>query len=363
MGVESPNRLPVDTSSMPPPEAMLVSSLFLLDRISGKMRERSRIRQANEAVIRDALDYEPPFSMDIRALTADLRRHLLREGIFSPSPKEPVDRQSRINGELTEKGKQVIFSQNGVSMAREVSKIVHPDKADNIASRIFRQSSTRILGEAVSSSNSGNSQEAAEVFIETLPQYYLEKIKSLLAEGLSFPQIVQLEPDLPSKIQIIIYLAINGEEISPITTPEEARKKAEEIKRKADARARIKGFGIILGLMDDFLPFCERERQALTPYYQRFARSTLDAARYLIRADEYMVKHPETMNQGRPEREKEENEIRRLRSSFERLAYAIIDDGDEVREELLGCHYVLIDLAGASEDFCRVLRRKEPVYV
>lgn len=355
--------LPVDLSENS--TARFVSALFSLDDLSKAMAKSRADEEVDTKIIREAIEYTPSFFREISAMLTETKAALSEREILLSDAQESSAVEEAIEKELGKKRSGQSITERGISLAREVSHAIHPDKGDPVSSQTFgREERTDILEKASGAVDKGDPNIGEMVFVETMPQYYFDKINSLLSQGLSFQQIVDHDPELLPKIQALIYLAHNKIKQMHKGFSGDIERRAVEIKQQHESQARIVGFGIIYQFLGKLTTYCEKEEDEIAEELKSLISSMEKAGSYVGGADQYIADNGSSaMHRASYERSRVEDAIKKLAISFQELVQGVLTSprSEQDIQRLISLYRnVVQSVRYRGEDLCIELARTKP---
>ncbi len=308
-----------------PPAVRLATSLFYLDVISQQMDQRKNLRRRNEQTIREAEAYRAPFEQEMISVLLETRGLLLERGIISQNTEKEEELQVKIEKELGENSNGQSNTAEIKGMLKEISHTVHSDTEDPVASHVFpKEEKPEIIGMAIRAKDKGSLGMAEEVYLETMPKFYLEEVKSFLKQGLSFEQIAQAYPDLLPKIDKARRIAHKKLNESPPKSLSEIMERAEEIRRETDLKARINGVGMVYFHLSKLAEYLKPQRGRLAIQIDLLADLMKGSMRNAGKADVRLVKSRKKPEEQNYEKEREEKTIRQLAKEFQELVRLVL---------------------------------------
>lgn len=308
-----------------PPAVKLATSLFYLDAISQQMDQRRNLRRRNEQVLREAEGYRAPFEQEMISTLLETRGLLLERGIISQNAEKAEELQVKIEKELGDNSNGQGNTAEIKGMLKEISHTVHSDTEDPVASHIFpKEEKPEIISMAIRAKNIGNLEMAEEVYLETMPRFYLEEVKSFLRQGLNFEQIVQTYPDLLPKIDKARRIAHKKLNEPPPKSLSEIMERAEEIRRETDLKARINGVGIVYFHLSKLAEYLKPQRGRLAIQIDFLADLMKGSIRNVGKADAHLVKSRKKPDERNYEKEREEKAIKQLAKEFQGLIRLVL---------------------------------------
>ncbi|MBI2031563.1 MAG: hypothetical protein HYT08_03010 [Candidatus Levybacteria bacterium] len=316
--------LPVAEAS---PAARLATSLFHLDIISQKMQERRDLRRRNEQIVKDAIEYRSPFEQEMIAALVETRGLLFERGIISQDTEKMEKLQVRTERELEveSNGQRDTAAIKGI--LREISHTVHSDTADSVASHIFpKEEKPEIIGMVIRAKDIGSLEMAEEVYLETMPKFYFEEVKSFLRDGLSFEQIIKLHPDLLPKIDKVREAALKKLNEPFPKGLSSIMERAEELRREADFKARLNGVGMIYFYLSGLTEYLKPQKRRLSIKLDSLVDSMKGTMHNVARADVHLAKSKKNPAERNYEKVREENAIRKLVEIFQKLVGLVLSE-------------------------------------
>lgn len=259
-------RLPVSVSVLPA-ETRLALLIPDIENVATRAADEQALRQHNESVIREALQYVPPFAKEI-ALDLHPTRDLLIENGFRPRRAQEDETETALNEKVAETLEEYNFrpkvtdSAAATDVVRRISKTLHPDVADPVAGQVFSPTERiEVYGEALKVAKAKDAKKAWQLLIETMPRFHLYRIKLMMADGMSFAEIVAQNPELVPELEQLRWVALHSLPEEGVRRrfgkPEEAESEAVRIKRRNEHHGRTAGLAMINGVTGDVFEFAK----------------------------------------------------------------------------------------------------------
>lgn len=262
LGISRPRHLPVPVSLLND-ATRLALVLPQVEQVALDAAGERNLRNHNRAVIREALAYKPPFAEDVKQ---DLARVwvLLSENGFIPNTEQRSEAKETIEQGIDEilkdyspRPKVEDKQRTAKNVARIVASTIHPDVAKPAVSEVLTPAEVNeALERVLKAASTDEAEKAQEVFIETIPKFYLQEIQELLNRGMSFAEIVVAKPELVSDLEqarYIGHLRLPRKRVyrGRFSDPKEVEREAQKIRRKKEHHSRTLGIGMVWGVTDE----------------------------------------------------------------------------------------------------------------
>lgn len=258
-------RLPVPVDNLPS-ATRLALILFDIDQVAARAGQERALRLGNERIIREALTYAPPFAREIAEDLSATRILLISNG-FIPEDREKseIGLAKAVDEALREYGyrpKVVNPFETTRDIARRIAMTVHPDVAGGNVGQILPVCERNdTLATALMLGEAAEGEKAQQLLIETMPRLYLHQIRDMLAQGMTFAEIVVANPEMIPDLENLRWVAAHRlpkeREYRRFSDPEEVEQQAARIRRKNEHHARTAGYTMVYGITRDVLKFAE----------------------------------------------------------------------------------------------------------
>lgn len=301
---ENNRRLPVPVDALPLADRLLFV-LSEIEQVAEKAAREKALKKHNEAQIREAITYMPPFAQQIIGeLIPTLE--LLKINGFVKQTDSVSQHQKIVDDKVEETLRDFTFkpqvedkTRASRDVLRQISKVLHPDSIDPSTEKIISQDEgVEIYSTVMDLAGKEKAEKAQEVLLETMPRILLAKIKKMLSQGMSFAQIAENNSELVADLENLRWIASvrlpKDGVYRRFGEPDEAEKKAKDMKKKDDCHAGTIGYGIICGTVDDILSFAKSRKlnPELVEKIEVFVKYMKDVGGYVGGVGEFVYEKP-----------------------------------------------------------------------
>lgn len=261
----------IDRSRAPIPLETGVRSAFRIahnlpqiERIAVNSSAEAQLRKYNENTLTEALEYVPPFVIDIDIMLIPTRRLLsLQKGEEElTAERGTYERVSLILDGHKSYEPEAGDKDEAKSISRKITKIMHEDIPGIAAAKAFsgNRNKKEIMNRVNREARRGHLHRVQEEYVYVMPVYIRQVVHDYLAQGRSFNDIASDHPELANQMGYIRYLAElrlpKPGQKRPFGEKSDAEFRAILIKGGADLHAKSSGLGLIFNTVDEIRGYC-----------------------------------------------------------------------------------------------------------
>lgn len=375
-----PERLPVPVEAIPA-EARLASILFDIDSIAERAQRERDLKDYTVRVIREAFTYKPTLAIETEQALRKSIDLLLEKGHEPQVKMDEEPKGKTLDQAVAERLKTYDYrapistkarEETTRSILRQIAKAYHPDSngtPDDVAGAISDNDRTQAISkvaEVVDSTNPQKAEEAQRVLLETMPKYYLQMVKTLLAQGSSLAEVAVQYPNVVSEMENLRWIAFlrfpPANSYRRFQTFEDADREAANVRRKPEHHARTIACGMVAAIYEEVMLFAGKKiaDPLISGEFQSIQDFMKRAFGYVGGAGEFVVQHGDRLITARARdlSRRLEEHIRALPDQVFALTEAVTADEIElgaIKHALEGVRGAVTKVNWAAGDYGREL--------